>query len=78
MIKECQVLLQNEAVTVVRFGRIDVQLPAHKHKVKAVVVKYEDGKYAIVDGSAITEKKNNKKTTKNNAKDQKKDEFIDA
>lgn len=78
MIKECSVLLQNEVVTVVRFDNIDIQLPALKHKVKTVFVKNEDGKYTIVDGNAIIEKKNNKKTTKNNAKDQKKDEFIDA
>lgn len=78
MIKECKVLLQNEAVTVVRFDDIEVQLPTRNNKSKTVFVKCEDGKYTIVEGNIPTEKKINKKTTKSNAKDQKEDENIDA
>lgn len=81
MIKECQILLQNEAVIVARYDDIDVQFPTHKHKGKTVFVKYEDGRYTIVDNAGATlttEKKNNKKTTKNSAKDQRKDEIVDV
>lgn len=84
MVKECSVVLNNEAVTVVRYDGIDIQFPAiNKDKTK-VFVNYENGKYFIVDGKTAAtntdklKKKNNflKKTTFNveaeNAEDDKK------
>lgn len=74
MIKECQVLLQNEAVIVVRYGDIDIQFPHHEGNFRTVFVKYEDGRYTIVDDnteSIVIEKKKIKKTTKVNVKDRK-------
>lgn len=63
MIKECSVVLNNEAVTVVKFDRKDVQLPAIKREAKKVLVNYENGKYSIVNDDAKTEDadKNKKK-----------------
>lgn len=49
MVKECLVKLNNDAVTVVRFGDIDIQFPSIHKNVKTVFVNYEDGKYSIVD-----------------------------
>ena len=81
MIKECQVLLQNEAVIVVRYDDIDIQLPYHEGDFRTVFVKYEDGRYTIVDDSTesiVIEKKKIKKTTKVNVKDRKEDESTNA
>ena len=47
MIKECKVLLNNEAVTVIRYGDIDVQIPAIHRKADIVKVK-DDGFYTVV------------------------------
>lgn len=70
MVKECLVILNNEAVTVVRYDDIDIQFPSIYKDVKTVFVKYENGKYSIVDEKdAIFEiaqpkkKKATKKTT---------------
>lgn len=50
MIKECSVLLNNEAVTVVKYDDdITIQFPSINRKAKTVFVKYEDGEYSIVD-----------------------------
>ena len=49
MIKECPVIINNDAVTVVRFGDTDVQLSSIMKDTKTVNVKYENGKYSIVD-----------------------------
>ena len=50
MIKECPVILNNEAVTVVKFGDVSVQFPSIKKDEKTVFVKYKNEKYSIVDG----------------------------
>ena len=50
MIKECPVILNNEAVTVVKFGDVSVQLPSIKKDAKTVFVKCENEKYSVVDG----------------------------
>lgn len=55
MVKECLVILNNEAVTVVRYGNIDIQFPSIHRNVKTVFVNYEDGKYSIVDEKYKTE-----------------------
>lgn len=64
MIKECSVVLNNEAVTVVKFDGKDIQLPAIKREAKKVSVNYENGKYSIVNKDEKTEDadKNKKKT----------------
>ena len=49
MIKECPVILNNEAVTVVRYDDITIQFPSIKHDAKKVFVNYENDKYTIVD-----------------------------
>ena len=73
MIKECPVILNNEAVTVVRYGEVNVQLPSIKKDAKTIFVDYVDGRYVIVDGKKNTNvpksrKKKNvaKKTTVEN------------
>lgn len=55
MIKECNVLLNNSAVTVVRFGDRDVQLPPIGRKANTVFVRFENGRYEIADGSKAVE-----------------------
>lgn len=47
MIKECKVLLNNEAVTVIRYDDLDVQIPAIGRKARTVKVK-DDGHYTVV------------------------------
>ena len=49
MVKQCNVILNNEAVTVVRFGDVSVQLPAIGVDAKSIWVAYENGKYYRVD-----------------------------
>lgn len=51
MVKECLVILNNEAVTVVRYDDIDIQLPSIHKDAKTVFVNYENGRYSIVDES---------------------------
>ncbi len=69
MIRECPVMLNNEAVTVVRYGDILIQFSAQGKGIKKVYVDYQDGRYRITDKPApevkSKEKKNNniKKTT---------------
>ena len=53
MTKVCKVLLSNEAVTVVRFGDIDVQLPPIRTDEKEVLVEHEGGKYRIVRNALV-------------------------
>lgn len=47
MIKECKVLLNNEAVTVIQYDDIQVQIPAIGRKATVVKVK-DDGHYTVV------------------------------
>lgn len=81
MVKVCRVILNNEAVTVIRDGEYDVQVPAIHRDAKTVKVKIENGKYVVVPDTykeqndiAIekNEKKYNKKTTEKNVKDKSK------
>lgn len=48
MVKKCEVLINNEAVTVIKFGGHEVQIPAIKKDVKFVNVLFENGKYIVV------------------------------
>lgn len=67
MIKDCRIVLNNEAVTVVRFDDIDIQFPSIHKDAKSVRVLYQGGKYSIVDSDyqeiVKDNKKKNKKTT---------------
>lgn len=47
MLKECKVLLNNEAVTVIQYDDIQVQIPAIGRKASVVKVK-DDGHYTVV------------------------------
>ena len=75
MIKECPVIMNNEAVTVVRFNGIDIQFPSvGQENIKFLNVKFENGKYSITDDkeeinsdvkeSVDTEQNNNDKNKK--------------
>ena len=66
MVKECLVMLNNEVVTVARYGNTDIQFPSIHRDAKTVFVNCEDGKYSIVDKnykSKSAEKSNRKKST---------------
>lgn len=73
MIKECNVLINNDLVTVIRFGDIDVQLPSIHRNAKTVRVQYANGHYRVVsddykgpEQEAIpvkSKRKSSKKTT---------------
>lgn len=65
MTKECKVILNNSAVTVVKFGEIEVQLPPIQRNDKKVFVKFENDRYAVVDKldePEVQTKKKSKKT----------------
>ena len=49
MIKDCNVLINNDVVTVVRFNDVDVQLPSIHRSAKTVRVCYTNGRYSVVD-----------------------------
>lgn len=68
MTKQCPVILNNKAVTVVGFDDIEIQFPSVNKDVKTVFVKYENGKYTIVENIeeekvVISHKKRNQKKT---------------
>lgn len=73
MIKDCNVLINNDAVTVARFNGVDVQLPSIHRSAKEIRVCYSNGKYFVVDDDYIEpelseaevkpKKKRTKKTT---------------
>lgn len=49
MVKECNVILNNDAVTVVVYDGIRVQLPSIKRKAQTVFVDKRGNKYVVVD-----------------------------
>ena len=50
MIKECKIKLNNDYCTVVEYdANVNVQLPAIKKDIEMVFVKYEDGRYSVVN-----------------------------
>lgn len=70
MTKACKVILNNDAVTVVKFGTKEIQFPSIHKDVESVFVKADNGIYSIVDKmekevpTASTSKKvENKKST---------------
>ena len=73
MIKDCKVVLNNEAVTVVRFDNIEIQFPSIHRNVMYVRVLHKNGEYSIVDDdyeepvvNNINKKKDKKTTIDNN------------
>ena len=64
MIKECQVILNNESVSVVKFGDTEVQLPPIGKDVKTLKVECENGRYSIVKDETVTKFKKKTWTTK--------------
>lgn len=64
MTKECKVILNNSAVTVVKFGEIEVQLPSIQRDAKKVFVKFENDRYAVVDKLDEPEVRTKKKSKK--------------
>lgn len=63
MIKECKVLVNNGAVSVVDYDGKHIQFPALPSNTKTVFVKCESGKYHICDGEEEEKKTIKKKTT---------------
>lgn len=72
MIKNCRVLINNEAVTVIDYDGVQVQIPSINREAQFVNVTFKNGHYTVVDDSyteiepVIDEKpkkKANKKTT---------------
>lgn len=49
MIKECKVLINNEAVTVFKYGDVEVQVPSIGRDAKTVKVVADNGTYKVVD-----------------------------
>lgn len=69
MVKECPVTINNDAVTVAKFGETSIQFPSIHREAKTVFVSYENGKYIIIDKPAeepnyVTKVTKNRKTTK--------------
>ncbi len=52
MVLECKVLMNNEAITVIRYGDINVQIPAIGRKAEYVKVK-DDGTFTVVDDDYV-------------------------
>ncbi len=48
MVKECKIILNNSAVTVVKFGDVEVQFPHIDTEFDTVKVSFENGKYEVV------------------------------
>lgn len=73
MIKDCNVILNNSAATVVQFDDIKIQFPPIHYKAETLRILYKDGKYNIVnpDYEEVSQQANNKrkqkKTTVENA-----------
>lgn len=77
MVKNCNVLINNEAVTVIDYDGVQVQIPAIHRDTRTVKVVLENGRYTVVDDDYIEpvietvaesttkpkRKANNKKTT---------------
>ena len=81
MVKNCKVIQNDQYVTVVRFGSMEIQFPSIHRETDTVKVLAKDGKFAIVADDFVEDKpkaekvaqeksapkKRNKKTTNKNA-----------
>lgn len=56
MVKQCKVLINNEAVTVINFDGREVQIPAIKRNVDSVNILFKNNQYIVV-GDDYKEKK---------------------
>lgn len=75
MIKNCRVLMNNEAVTVIEYDGISIQIPAIHRDAKYVNVILQNGRHIVVDDDykePVTEvaEKPNKKATKKTTVDE--------
>ena len=64
MVKTCSVILNNDAVTVINYDGIEVQIPSIRRNVKSVKVLYKDNKYIVVDDDYKEEKPEKKEKAK--------------
>ena len=64
MVKTCSVILNNDAVTVINYDGIEVQIPSIRRNVKSVNVLYKDNKYIVVDDDYKEEKPEKKEKAK--------------
>ena len=82
MVKTCSVILNNEAVTVINYDGIEVQIPSIRREAKTVKVLLKDNKYIVVDDDYKEQPKkveeDKKKTIAKEEKVQKKAEKFDA
>lgn len=53
MIKNCNVLINNEAVTVIDYDGIQVQIPSIHKEAKSVKIVAKNGTYTVVDDNYI-------------------------
>lgn len=49
MVKECPIIMNNEAVTVVKYGETTIQFPSIGKDAKSILVKCDNGMYSITD-----------------------------
>ena len=63
MVKECKVLINNDAVTVIEYDDIKVQVPSIHRIANTVKVLYKNGKYTVVDDDYVEQKSKKKKKT---------------
>lgn len=74
MIKECDIILQNNKVAVVLFDRSKIQIPHSEIIGDKAYIKYENGKYTVVPKEDFNKQKLNAKVkTKKNSNDENKD-----
>lgn len=64
MIRECKVILNNDAVTVVKFDNKEIQFPSIHKKKDTVFVKMDNNSYSIVDKESADIEQLSKKSQK--------------
>lgn len=58
MVKECEVVSNNAATTVVLFGKTKIQFPSIGKDKNKVFVEFKNGIYSIVDKTEMSSKHN--------------------
>lgn len=75
MVKECKILIKNDFVTVVRFGKKEIQLPFVDTNKNSILVAYDKGNYFVVDKdykeNKVVNTDNLNKTKRKNTKSKK-------
>lgn len=59
MIKNCRVLINNDAVTAFEYDGVEVQIPSIKREARFVKVKFDNGKYTVVDDNYVEDEPKN-------------------